>query len=113
MPPLLLLFIKLFFKSIRYVEGKYWKGTKITKEIKEDINSWDALSTNFRNQAERDWKGKKYFEALADKMTGETEEWVQAQISDDSQDPTIKEIEDEIHQNFENNKMAFGLMSNN
>lgn len=88
------------------MEGKYGKGTEITEEIKNDINSWDGLSTYFKDQAERDWKGKKYFEALADKMTGETEECVQGQIFDDSQDPTIKEIEYENNQNFENNKIA-------
>lgn len=93
-------------KIKRYVEGKYGKGTEITEEIKNDINSWSGLSTYFKDQAERDWKGKKYFEALADKMTEETEEWVQGQFSVDSQDPTIKEIEHEINQNFENNKMA-------
>jgi len=96
---------RIYRKIKRYVDDKYGKNTKITEEIKNDINSWDGLFTYFRDQGQRDYKGKTYYEALKDKMQKEYNEWVEEQSLSIFQESIFNETQKELDQEFELNKM--------
>lgn len=52
----------------RFIDENHGKNTPLTKEIAEEINSWQGLIPYFKDQASRNWKGKEHYEDLAKKI---------------------------------------------
>lgn len=98
----------------RYVNKKYGKGTKITKELKEKLETWEELGGYFKGQADSNWKGKKYYEEISKQMKSENEKWVLEQINSENDDPIIKEINDDMTsmKNFLMDKIMFQVYLN-